>query len=130
MRGRKQHRFTSSARRRPGQMNKTEARYAARLELLKRAGEIVWWRFEPIKFALAKACYYSPDFGVVDQDGRIYFDEVKGKAGWSLDPESRTKWKVAAELFPFWTFRGAVESKDKSWTVEEHAPRGGFPEVG
>lgn len=35
-----------------GQMNKTESAYCQHLELRKRAGEIVWYRFEGIKLRL------------------------------------------------------------------------------
>lgn len=36
-----------------GQMNKTESAYCQHLELRKRAGEIVWYRFEGIKLRLS-----------------------------------------------------------------------------
>ena len=43
---------------RPGQMNKTEAAYAAHLELLKRAGEISDYAFEKYKLRLADNTFY------------------------------------------------------------------------
>lgn len=45
-----------------GQMNKTESAYCQHLELRKRAGEIVWYRFEGIKLRLADNTFYTPDF--------------------------------------------------------------------
>jgi hypothetical protein len=43
-----------------GQMNKTESAYCQHLELRKRAGEIVWYRFEGIKLRLADNTFYTP----------------------------------------------------------------------
>lgn len=48
-----------------GQMNKTESAYCQHLELRKRAGEIVWYRFEGIKLRLADNTFYTPDFAVM-----------------------------------------------------------------
>lgn len=61
----------------PGQMNKNEAAYARQLEERQRAGEIVRYRFEPMKFRLADLAYYTPDFEVQLPDGTIEFHEVK-----------------------------------------------------
>ena len=61
----------------PGQMNKNEAAYARQLEARQRVGEIVRYRFEPMKFRLADLAYYTPDFEVQLPDGTIEFHEVK-----------------------------------------------------
>ena len=58
-------------------MNKNEAAYARQLEERQRAGEIVRYRFEPMKFRLADLAYYTPDFEVQLPDGTIEFHEVK-----------------------------------------------------
>jgi hypothetical protein len=79
-----------------GQMNKTEAAYAQHLELLKHAGEVAWWRFEGLKFRLADATFYTPDFTVMLADGSLQAHEVKGF--WTDD--ARVKTKVAAEMYP------------------------------
>lgn len=94
----------------PGRMNKTEAFYAQRLELLKRAGEIVDWRFEAIKLRLADGTFYTPDFLVVLLAPPNEFHEVKGH--WRDD--ARVKFKVAAELFPMFRFR-ALRRAGASW---------------
>lgn len=62
----------------PGQMNKTEAAYAAELEQRKYAGEILWYAFEPWKFRLADKTFYTPDFGVLRADHQVECHEVKG----------------------------------------------------
>lgn len=80
-----------------GTMNKTEAAYAALLESMKHAGQIVWYSFEGMTFKLADNTRYTPDFAVMRADGLMEIHEVKGF--WRDD--GRVKIKVAAEMFPF-----------------------------
>lgn len=80
-----------------GKMNKTEERYAARLEYERMDGKVKWWRFEGMKLRLADGTFYSPDFAVMAADGVIELHEVKGF--WRDD--AKVKVKVAAEQFPF-----------------------------
>jgi hypothetical protein len=80
-----------------GAMNKTEAGYGQQLELLKRAGEVLWYRFEGIKLRLADNTFYTPDFAVMLTNGQMELHEVKGY--WEDD--ARVKIKVAADLYPF-----------------------------
>jgi len=97
-------------------MNKTEAAYAARLELLRRDGEIIWWSYEAIKLRLADNTYYTPDFDVMRADGLLEIHEVKGH--WEDD--ARVKIKVAAEQFPFrfLAVQAVPKSKGGGWSVE------------
>lgn len=100
-----------------GQMNKTESEYCQLLELRKRAGEIVWYRFEGVKLRLADNTFYTPDFAVMLSTGEMEMHEVKGF--WADD--ARVKIKVAAEQYPFRFI--AVKPKAKKagggWEVEE-----------
>lgn len=96
----------------PGVMNKTEACYAAYLEQLKNAGEVIWYAFEGVRLRLAKQTTYTPDFIVMNADGTIECREVKGH--WEDD--ARIKIKVAAEMFPF---RFIAVKKDGSGWIEE-----------
>ncbi len=84
----------------PGQMNKTETKYAEKLELDKRLGVIRDWQFEAVKLKLAENTFYIPDFLVVMLGGAIEFHETKGH--WEDD--ARVKWKVAKEKFPYFKF--------------------------
>lgn len=61
----------------PGQMNENEAAYQRHLEDRRRSGEVVRWRFEPMKFRLADPAFHTPDFKVQLPDGTIEFHEVK-----------------------------------------------------
>ncbi len=79
-----------------GEMNKSEAAYAAHLELRRAAGEVLWVRFEGIKLRLADNTFYTPDFAVMLTDGALELHEVKGF--WTDD--ARVKCKVAAEMYP------------------------------
>ena len=97
---------------RAGEMNKTEAAYAAYLEMLKRAGEVADYRFEAVKLRLADKTFYTPDFVVLAPDGVLEMHEVKGF--WEED--ARVKIKVAAAQFPF---RFLAITRDKgNWSFE------------
>lgn len=99
-------------------MNKLETKYAAHLELRKTTGEIKDYRFEPMKLRLAPRTYFDVDFIVLDYDifWRAELHEVKGH--WEDD--ARVKMKVAATMFPWWTFRGVQWDKvTKNWRYEE-----------
>jgi hypothetical protein len=80
-----------------GVMNKTEQRYADFLELRKRAGEILWWKFEGIKLRLADKTFLTPDFAIMNADCSIQLDDIKG---FMMD-DANVKIKVAAEMYPF-----------------------------
>lgn len=90
-----------------GAMNKTEAAYGQHLELLKRAGEVLWYRFEGIKLRLADLTFYTPDYAVMMADGQMQIHEVKGY--WEDD--AKVKIKVAAEMYPFKFLAVKVRSK-------------------
>ena len=97
-------------------MNKLETKYAAYLEGLRRAGKIVFWKFEAVKLRLADGTFYTPDFFVMLPDGSTGFHETKGF--WRDD--ARAKIKIAAELFPWWFFVAVTwEAKAKDWKFEK-----------
>lgn len=100
-----------------GAMNKTEALYAAELNLLKHAGEVLWWRFEGMKLRLADNTFYSPDFAVMRAGGLLEMHEVKGF--WTDD--ARVKIKVAADLYPFrfLAIRAKTKKAGGGWAVED-----------
>lgn len=60
------------------EMNKTEARYAAHLELQKNVGAVLWWGFETFTVKLGKDCRFTPDFAVMFPDGHLEFHDTKG----------------------------------------------------
>ncbi len=101
-----------------GQMNKTESAYANHLELLKRAGQVVWYRFEGIKLRLAENCFITVDFAVMYASGQLEMHDVKGSKRIFSD-DARVKMKVAADAYPF-VFK-AVYPKPRAtgWDVEE-----------
>ena len=108
---------TAKARRRsfrkPGEMNKTEAAYAAHLEAKKSSGEISDYRYEAVKLRLADKTFYTPDFMVISSDGCVEMHEVKGF--WEED--ARVKIKVAAQEYPFRFV--AVKRNKALWEYEE-----------
>ena len=100
-------------------MNKLEAKYAAYLEGLRRAGKIVFWKFEAVKFRLADRTWYTPDFYIMRPDGSIEIHEAKG----FWEDDARVKIKAVAEQFPeFWFM--AVQWKGGEWQVERFRAMG------
>ena len=89
-------------------MNKIEEQYAWDLEIQKREGKILDWHFEQVKLQLTKkqpgqvAVTFLPDFFIVLADGTIRIDELKGGF---VREDADLKFKLAAELFPFWEWR-------------------------
>lgn len=102
-------------------MNKLEARYAMRLEELRRAGKIVFWKFEAVALRLANRTTYNPDFYLMLADGSLGFHETKGF--WRDD--ARAKIKIAAEQFPEWFFVAVQwNSKARDWKFEHFGNAG------
>lgn len=102
-------------RRQPGEMTKTESRYAEVLEGMKLRGEIQEWAFEVERLVIAKNTQWTPDFRVIMADGTIVFVEVK-PSGYKNIPnqdKNTVKLKVAAELHPYIFWR-AVERTQKT----------------
>ena len=77
-----------------------EKKYADRLNILKMAGEIKDWEYEPDTFwfeAIKRGVRsYKPDFKVIYKDGSVQYHEVKG----FLDAKSQTKLKRMAKYYP------------------------------
>lgn len=96
-----------------GEMNKTEAAYDAHLSALMHIGQVIWYRFEGIKFRLADNTFYTPDFIIMMADGRIQVHEVKGY--WTDD--ARVKIKVAAGMYPFDFI--AIKKVKGQWQTEK-----------
>lgn len=100
-----------------GQMNKTESEYYQYLKTLERANEILWFKFEGLKFKLANNTTYTPDFVVMNKDGLIELHEVKGY--WMDD--ARVKIKVAADMYPFkfMAIKKRTKKQGGGWEIEE-----------
>lgn len=105
--------YQALGRLKSGQMNKTEARYAAHLEAQKALGRVLWYAFEPANLRLGDKCFYKVDFMVLSASGLMEVHEVKGF--WTDD--ALVKIKVASEKFPFrfiayqWV-KGAWEARE------------------
>jgi len=99
-----------------GAMNKTESAYGAHLELLKRAGLVLWYRFEGLKLRLADGTFYTPDYAVMVASGQLECHEVKGY--WQDD--ARVKIKVAAEMYPlrFVAIKAKAKKDGGGWAEE------------
>lgn len=92
-------RMRALGRLKQGQRNKTEQAYEAHLEQRRIAGEIVWYKFEAMKFRLADNTFYTPDFIVMDRSGFLEAHEVKGSRRIFMD-DAKVKIKVACDMYP------------------------------
>ena len=110
-------RIRTTVRHVPGQMNKTEARYARELALWQQTGDVQWWAFEGLTFKLARDTRYTPDFIVVRKNGSVHAVEIKGF--WRDD--AKAKIKVAATLFP-WVEFSALQAHQGGWKCEAFEP--------
>lgn len=99
-----------TVRRVAGEMNGLEKAYAAKLGA---DPDVLWFKFEGIKFRLADKTFYSPDFIVMKQNGDIEIHETKG----FWEQHAKIKIKVAADQFPFRFV--AIQRKKKEWIYEE-----------
>jgi hypothetical protein len=89
------------SKRLPGQMNKMEAAYqTAFLDPAVKAGEVLWYAYEPMKLKLAPNTFLTPDFGVMLADGEMQFRETKG----FMEDDAAVKLKVAADIYWMYTF--------------------------
>jgi hypothetical protein len=83
-----------------GERNKTEAAYEQHLQLRLRAGDILWFKFEALKFRLADNTFLTPDFALMTSEGFIEIHDTKPSLTFIQD-DAKVKMKVAAEGFPF-----------------------------
>lgn len=109
-------------RQNPGEMNKTEAAYARRLDLMAREGEIVEWWFESVKLRVGKLCHYSPDFLVVMPDGELQIHEVKGSRRVFTD-DAKVKLRACANKYPL-RFYVAFPTKGGGWDIDDYTEYG------
>jgi len=94
--------------------NKLEQAYAAHLEILKRIGDIVDYKFESVKLKIGvKTCWFCPDFWVLAKDGVTEYHETKG---WMRD-DAAIKLKSAALQYPHFRFF-LVRKDGKQFSVE------------
>jgi hypothetical protein len=103
-------RMQALGRLKTGAMNKTEAAYD---QYLKLRPDVVWHKFEGLKFRLADNTFYTPDFAVLLDSGELEAHEVKGF--WQDD--ARVKIKVAADMYPIRFI--AIKSEKGQWKLEE-----------
>lgn len=107
------NRFLAKGYFKKGKKNKTEQAYEMHLELLKRAGEVLWYKFEGVKLRLGEGAYFTPDFVVMNKDFIIEIRETKGF--WR--EAAKVRMRTAAEIYPF-RFVAIYASKGK-WLEEE-----------
>lgn len=100
----------------PGKMNNLEREYANHLALLKAAGEILDFSFEPEKLKIAEGCYYIPDFRVIRLCPKNENESML--LGWC---EKEKVFKEAREVFiDFVEVKAAWKVKNKPGQVKPH----------
>ena len=103
--------------------NRLEACYDAYLAEKKRLGRILDYRFEPFTLRLTYKTItsYKPDFFVINLDEYMEIHETKG--GY-IEEDAWIKLKIAADLYPWFTFYMVQAASKKhgevvSWDVKE-----------
>ena len=107
-------------RKKKGEMNATEAKFANYLRGLEITGEILWWRHEGIKLQLADNTTLTVDFNVMMSDGLLVMIDVKGAKA-IIEDDAKAKMKIAAGMYPF-VFRYAFPRAQKDgggWIFED-----------
>lgn len=105
-------------RTKPGDMNKTEARYARYLDEQKIMGIIADWWFQSVTLKLGHDTRYTPDFVVLMPDGLIEFRDTKG---WDTEPAAAVKERVCSTMFPLFVFKEARWEKN-DWVHKTIGP--------
>lgn len=102
-----------------GERNKTERAYEQHLDLLLRAGEIWWYRFEAIKLRLADNTFLTVDFALLNKEGVLELHDVKGSPA-IVQEDAKVKLKCAADQYPF-LFKMVFPAKGAkgAWDVRE-----------
>lgn len=116
-------------RKAPGEMNKTEEKFAGHLELRKQVGEILWWAFEGMTFRIGDRCYFTPDFDVLLSTCELVCIDVKGtqtktrangetyEAAYYED-DAKVKMVAAGTLYPI-SFRMVHLDANGNWIEKE-----------
>lgn len=104
-------------------MNKTEAEYDAILRTQLYTGQILWYKFEGIKLALAGNTSLTVDFALMRADGVLEFHDAKGGRGVYME-DAKVKMKVATSMYPFRFFVAFKRKKSEGggFEVEEVGP--------
>lgn len=117
-------------RRTPGQMNATEAKYAAYLEHRQRVGEIVWYGFEAVTLKIAPDCRWTVDFMVMLPDGAIEMLDTKGgkknkrtgKRTFHAEEDAIVKVRAAAAKFSMFSFAVIFPTPGGGWGRKDFEP--------
>lgn len=81
-----------------------------------------WYAFEAIKLSLGGGVWWTPDFAVIERvDEPLNFYECKGSWKSRNQRDARTRIKIAAGMYPHWTFTG-VTREGGEWKFEEFTP--------
>lgn len=102
-----------------GKMNKTEAEFSEYLNARKHDGEVLEWKFHPMRIRLADNTYYEVDFLALGADMVLTMYETKG--GYTSD-KGQMKIKLVAEVLPFFRMVKATKLPKKDgggWKLEE-----------
>lgn len=99
--------------------SKWEAAYANKLELDKQAGYIKAYWHEPFSLWLPGKVRYKPDFMIQYPNGMERMVEIVEVKGWSRNRrDGMTRLKIAAALFPCFTWRLVKRTKGGGWDAE------------
>lgn len=113
-------RLHALGRKKKGEMNATEQKFANYLRTMEITGEVLWWKHEGIKLLLADRTTLTVDFNVMYADGLLVMVDVKGAKA-IIEDDAKCKMKIAADQYPF-VFRYAFpkpKGDGGGWLIEE-----------
>lgn len=113
-------RLHALGRKKKGEMNATEQKFANYLRTLEITGEVLWWKHEGIKLQLADRTTLTVDFNAMMADGLLVMIDVKGAKA-IIEDDAKAKMKIAAGMYPF-VFRYAFPRTQKDgggWIFED-----------
>ena len=117
-----------------GEMNKTEASYAAYLDGLIESGQIAGYWYESVSLVLGNDCAIVPDFMVQQSDGLIFFVDTKAyrdeplkkwdrnkkrKKTLHAEPHTKIKAKWFVQRYPFQLLFAAYNKATGEWDHKE-----------
>jgi hypothetical protein len=90
--------------------SKTERYYSWELDEQQKAGAILRWEYEALKFRLADGALFTPDF-CVWMPGQLQLREIKGGF---IREAARVRFLVAKRLYPEFTWR-MIQRQKSGW---------------
>lgn len=102
----------------PRYRSKVERLYADYLDLQLRVQAIRSWEYEALSLRLARKLWYRADWLVIAGNGEVQVHETKGRRVSAQHQRGIAKLRIAARLYPMFTFYLVTRSSSGTFTRE------------